>query len=311
MPKNNQIRPDPSNSPLAKWFAKNQGTLTLETAVSGAIQDLLTKTGQLNPPVALKAIATLRGIVRTIYSAKITGFGRLEPTREGFVVLLEKNWHWIRRREWWAHEIAHTFFFNLESRPPQKLLTTVGKDEELICDLLAREILIPAAFLKSADTTLGPPSIFELRRLCKLFQTTTSTMCRRLICDLKIWNAIMLFCETRQHMFPASKQVRNPGQALRIVHTIGPKSPGNFVPLNKRVEQIAVINEAFTKRRFVAGLASFHQFGELIGEREIQALHMVSGPTGRPGVMVMITSYQPFQQRRVPEAKSDQLSLLF
>jgi hypothetical protein len=298
---------------LAKWFTKKYGPLSLETAISGVVQDLLAKTNQANPPVALKPIASLRAIARTIYSARIAGLGRLDPTSEGFVVLLERNWHWLKRREWWAHEIAHTFFYDIAPRPPRRLIPT-AEEEELICDLLAREFLIPSAFLNCSDTTPRSPSFLELRRLCKLFQTTTSTMSLRLISDLKIWNAIVLFCEDRQHMFPASKQIRNPGRALRVVHTIGPGSSGSFVPLNKRVDEIVIIHNAFTERRFFKGSVSFDNFGDLNGEKEVEAFPIISGSTGNPGVMVMIksshTSHTP-KQRDVANVDTKELSFHF
>lgn len=288
MPKKRQIREDPNNGSVAKWFAKQHGALGLKSAVVTITKDLLAKTNQTRPPVDLKPIASLRAVYRTVYTARNEGCARLQSTPEGFVILLQKHWHWIIRRDWWAHEIAHTFFYDIESLPPKRLIETSGKDEEFICDMLARELLIPYSFLTSSDVMLGAPSIFELRRLSKLFKTTVSTMSHRLICDLMLWDAIVFFCEYREHLFPKSKQVENPESALRIVNRIAPRKPGYFAPLNKRVGNIAIIRNALIERRFIKDLVSFEDFGDLSGEKEVEAIPIISGSNGQPGVMVII-----------------------
>ena len=265
---------------VSRWFAEVNGCYDITSAISRSIEQLLSASGQTAPPVSLGIIAGERGVVRTVYASGIRSGGRLVPGAEGFVISLQKGAHWYTQKEWWAHEIAHTFFFDIHARPPKRLLADSGAEEEAICDLLAQELVAPTRFLKETSCSRHP-SLLELEKLCRLFETTYSTMSKRILRDLELWPpAVVVLCEQCEHLFPRSKVVNHPEVLLRVTRSFGPGRPGFFVPRNKIVEKMPVFSEAFNKGRFAEGLVTFKRFGDIRGTRRVEAMPFCKGERG-------------------------------
>ena len=77
------------------------------------------------------------------------GIGELKVEDSGFVIAVnrEKNKEFIdnkRERFTIAHEIAHTFFYNIAETPPQRRLSPQSDNsDEKLCNRLAAAILLP------------------------------------------------------------------------------------------------------------------------------------------------------------------------
>jgi hypothetical protein len=122
--------------------------------------------------------------------------GRIRPSADGFTVEIAPS-PLKRQRFTLAHEIGHTYFYDLKSSPPQRILYDDSKDEETFCNLFATEILMPAhmvqAELKRLEGNydkLTPLDYFE--RLARKFNVSIETMTRRLIEDLELFHGIAL-----------------------------------------------------------------------------------------------------------------------
>jgi Zn-dependent peptidase ImmA (M78 family) len=273
---------NPEANRLNRWFAEVNGCYSTASAIERVGEQLLGASGQVVPPVDLAKIADLRRIVQTIYEASLGTSATLETTKDGFVVALNGKAHWYFRREWWAHEIAHTFFYDPESRPPRRLFGFTP-EEELLCDRIARELLIPTRFLSDAMRD-QKPSIRELRRLSKLFQVSLSTMSRRLTVDLEFWNAVILICEKR---LPISARTKEQSNVLRITHCVGPVRKGYFAPPDKRVEKIKVIVDAFSAEGVVEGEVQLERFGDLTGTFRAEAVALPARGNTDPRVLAV------------------------
>lgn len=273
------------NGPIAHWFAQTYGCYDAVSAIRKVVAHALDLSHQSTAPVNLDKVSATRSIVRTLYASSLKTCARLQPTNNGFVVALQKDPHWYTRKEWWAHEIAHTFFYDVAAHPPRRLIAAGSREEESLCDLIGRELIIPTSFLKESAIDSNP-SISELRRLCKLFRSTLSTMARRLLVDLELWEAVFVVCEKRRSLC-ATSRIENQIATLRIVQRIGPIKKGRFVPLNKRVEEMPVIGDAFRLNRFVEGTVIFDRIGDLRGPMKIEAAPLPINDQGNQRVMAL------------------------
>jgi hypothetical protein len=82
----------------------------------------------------------------------------LVPDIRGFSIRVAAKRSSARRRASIAHEIAHTFFFDVSSSPPVRALarTTSGvtaRKEEEVCWAFARELLLPAELMPAVQRT--------------------------------------------------------------------------------------------------------------------------------------------------------------
>lgn len=161
----------------------------------------------------LKKLLSYRNITKVSFE-KSTVRGRLRINVKGFELILSE---YLREklndlRFVVAHEIAHTYFFDINSSPPKHLIfhSQGSNDLEYACNIIARSLLLPKSQIKNEHqkflTTLGEskfqqraflPFIFET---AKKFQVNWSLVLTRFIDDLKLHpNIIILeFREPRQ-----------------------------------------------------------------------------------------------------------------
>ncbi|MEW6216351.1 MAG: ImmA/IrrE family metallo-endopeptidase [Candidatus Bipolaricaulota bacterium] len=131
----------------ASWSA-------VRTSLLAAADALRSLSGQVTLPVELGRIMSERR-VRSIDVAPLSGAdGRLVPDGEGFRILVSQDTGEVRRRATIAHELGHTFFFDLRSGRPERLPRSRGRAsrfhvrEEDICWAFAAELLMPQGLVE-------------------------------------------------------------------------------------------------------------------------------------------------------------------
>lgn len=184
------------DSVLLKWLRSRYGNGPPELIARRISEQLLGDTRQTVPPVNLRLLFGRRRIKGYAVS-KMEEDGRLLVNRDGFKIEVKDSWE-TRTRFTLAHEIGHTFFYDLDRHPPQRLLqSTHLKDEEAFCSILAAELLMPAQMVatelgkQEGWGDLTDPTVV-LRRLADLFKVSLEAMTRRIIEDLKAVNGVVM-----------------------------------------------------------------------------------------------------------------------
>jgi len=182
---------------LAKGLFRNSRDLSISEvrkAILSAAEDMLKQTNQ-GIPLDPKSIAPLRRI-RTIIETELSVDAILIPEVGGFAVKIQKDLHPFKKRYAIAHEIGHTFFFNIEVDPPRREFeyqkSSYWVQEELSC-AIAREILVPRfSLLPLVENGRIQPSVNALRYLSALYQVSFDVLRMRLINDLPLWDCVVL-----------------------------------------------------------------------------------------------------------------------
>ena len=132
---------------------------------------------------------------------KIDGY--LDVRAQGFSIVVNKNLGETRKRSVIAHELGHTFLFDIQSNPIKpyiQLDQAMKKRWESIEGLayeIGRQILVPKMLLeKCSYLTPSPRSFKKLRRI---FNVTIDIMARRLIHDLKFWDVFVFVSNFNQN----------------------------------------------------------------------------------------------------------------
>ena len=177
----------------ANLFAKNPVEAILFHA-----QMLLIESGMSDPPFSPAVYAPFRNIKEVLYK-DIKVDGRLIPVVDGFVVELRKDRPKERMNFTFAHEIAHTFFY--ESVPTIKYRTVENnypqhdEDEEKLCNIAASELLMPTPIFSKIVKDFSP-SPQSLQKIAQIFETSiTATLVK--INSLKLWNANFILWKSR------------------------------------------------------------------------------------------------------------------
>ena len=121
----------------------------------------------------LMALGKLQGIVEYKFKEPLASEGVITPLRTGgFSVQVARSDRSNRARYTLAHEIAHTFFYDLSHKPPERLtpynssqtasreIRSATQLEERFCDAFAAELLFPREAAKielGASARIGDP----------------------------------------------------------------------------------------------------------------------------------------------------------
>jgi Zn-dependent peptidase ImmA (M78 family) len=175
------------------WGSPDLALREVRNAILLIVSDLIKHTNQ-EIPVDLKPIAPLRKI-RNIMETEISVDGILIPENGGFTIKVRENIHPFKKRFAIAHEMGHTFFFNIEVDPPRREFAFQDSNywvqEEFACRI-AREILVPSfsvCSLIASEKLL--PSISGLRYLSALYQVSYDVLRFRLVNDLPLWDCVI------------------------------------------------------------------------------------------------------------------------
>jgi hypothetical protein len=166
----------------------------VKRAILLTVDDLLIRTNH-GIPVDLKPLAFLRKINR-IWETELSVDAILIPEYGGFLAKVRKKLHPFKKRFAIAHEIGHTFFFNIEIDPPRREFayqkSNYWVQEEFSC-AIAREILVPRfSIIPIVEKEHVRPSLAALRYLSALYQVSFDVLRTRLINDLPLWDCIFM-----------------------------------------------------------------------------------------------------------------------
>jgi Zn-dependent peptidase ImmA (M78 family) len=189
---------------------------------------LILESGMKVPPFSPMVYAPLRRIKEVLYS-NINVDGRLIPVSDGFVIELRKDRPTERKNFTFAHELAHTFFF--ETVPSTKYRNLDSEyhkhddEEEKLCDIAASELLMPAHVFSKVIKDFVP-SAEAVQEIAQLFETSLLATIIK-IHVLNLWDASFVLWKLKNKTLepswlarPKKGMIRSPG--IEMVN--GPKS---------------------------------------------------------------------------------------
>lgn len=175
-----------------------------ERAVYLLTQELCKGVKRSQIPLDLNLLLPRRRVKSPVkYLDELKCDGQIRPFgpnyEAGFTIALSRNSRSYRWRFTLAHELFHTFFYELV--PEIKFSPhTTDLEEERLCNLGAAELLLPKSEVKKHSKGM-PPSLESLRTLAKKFQVSTQAMLLRLK-DLSLWtSALTIWRPTSSHSF--------------------------------------------------------------------------------------------------------------
>lgn len=170
-----------TNPLIISWLLTHYGFSSVEQWIENTVKYLLDSTNQTSPPINLELLFNLR---------------KISEHRKGY------SYNKWEIRFTLAHEIAHTFWFDLSTSPPRKTFPSVSKFvSETLCNRIAAEILMPKSMVQKFLTKQTPiiENRFNIQQFRKLvldlveyFNLSPNVVTRRLVEDLNLWNMLVL-----------------------------------------------------------------------------------------------------------------------
>lgn len=175
-----------------------------------AIERLINESGVSRPPLDLYPLAT-RARIHTLKYRRMLSDGLVRPDTQGFTVFLNAKNEGdfdiaagsrpqlsLRQRFTFAHELAHTLFFDCSVTPPREAVPADCEPIlEQLCQLGAGLFLIPEHLLR---IELGRSRrIDSLQQICdvaNVFQTSLEVLLRRVdsLEEFKATDKMLLLC---------------------------------------------------------------------------------------------------------------------
>ncbi len=174
---------------------------SVKAAIKFEVGRLWTASGRLGPPFDPLRIASFRRVTE-IAEVSLARDAALVPGPMGFQLKLRPGLGNHRRRSAIAHEIGHTFFYNLRPTVPEHAIRRSERNlsndhEEWLAQRIGREILIPSAALERELDLLDCPSIVAFGTLCERFDVSPDIMAWRLFRDLGAWDVLFVLATAR------------------------------------------------------------------------------------------------------------------
>jgi hypothetical protein len=174
---------------LFEWIDR----VTLET---------LRKVGQGDPPIEVSGeLLRSRRIESVDFVRSLPERARLEVHGNKFAVKIDSRFsrsiRW--KRFLLAHELAHTFFYEIDADPIRTALILRPGDAALewLCSYIAKCLLMPTGALqnifRSEGMETGTLDLAVLLKLSQRFQLPWSIVAERLVEDTGLWQAILLY----------------------------------------------------------------------------------------------------------------------
>ena len=187
------MMPDRNIDPVVGEFLRKCETKDPREAMKEKVRQLKAEhlsSAADSVPVDAGSIARLCGVHVCVVSDLSRGGRRearavLSPIAGGFRVLLSESFSESSRNMTIAHEIAHTFFYDIVGRVPQRPygLSPTALEEEL-CEFGARTIMLPeeyfAAYFSSEVTSISE-ALYSAARFARV---TLRAAAQRLVEDL-------------------------------------------------------------------------------------------------------------------------------
>lgn len=187
---------DNSESLLVRRFVERSGfaPASAECVMASLVETVLRKTR--TRPQQLESALRDRNIQQVEFLHNLSCEGSLEPVgtefRQGFVMRLKKSAADVRIRFTMAHELCHTFFYELV--PELKFAPHETDDEEeRLCNLGAAAFLLPTSALRRRVKKLQP-RLETLELLSTEYRVSIPTMLLRLRalglwhCEVSLWH---------------------------------------------------------------------------------------------------------------------------
>lgn len=167
------------------WYKHYFATRDVWPHLRGQLQDMMADGNACTAPVDILELARRRRIteVRRVSLASRRQFdARLTVAPDGFQVIVNADHPLVRQRFSVAHEIVHTFFYDVAASPPVRLAPQGDHAEEILCNKGAIELLVPTVTLEASQQLMYRTAQSVLR-LADEFEVSPQAMSRRLVDD--------------------------------------------------------------------------------------------------------------------------------
>ncbi len=162
--------------------------------------NFLVETEQTTPPFSITKFLPHRNI-KALHDENLSLTGKIEKKQNGF--LLKLNPKKIKSGQYYnfvlAHEIAHTFFYDVNSPEPIDISGLVPSSFylEYLCNKIARYLLIPAKSIEEEIENIPSIESYEFNLsyvsiLLEKYNTSSFTFLTRIIVDEPLWNAVFI-----------------------------------------------------------------------------------------------------------------------
>ena len=153
--------------------------------------------GENKPPFLINQNFIRNGCKAYIEEVDNVKCARMEVKDDAFIISINKNLRNTQKRTYLAHELGHTFLYNLDKIPIEPyyarersldlvLENVYTYDEGLVYEI-GRFLLIPSNILENYIPRIA--SINDFIRACETFVTTKDVMVRKLFWDIYEWNS--------------------------------------------------------------------------------------------------------------------------
>lgn len=177
-------------------------------------ESLVRLSRQTGPPYRPAVYAELQR-VDWITQKRMDIEGRLVPSNNGFTIELRSDRSHERKNFTCAHEVAHTFFYELVPSIKYGNLTSTrivqDNEEEYLCNIAASELLMPRCSIIRISGDYAPSPLSVLR-IAQIYETSLVATVIRLL-TLGIWEAKFVLWEFSVDSLKA-KWLAQPRRAL-------------------------------------------------------------------------------------------------
>lgn len=195
---------DPAEEWLAQYWlgnlysslSRDETANKIKERLDEYIYHLLETTRQYKPPYNPDLLFEDRKILKKIETQLPSNrSGILIPTLGGFIMKIKSDEHKYRRRFSIAHEIGHTFFYDITQNIPiirfNKSKSRYWVQEDY-ANQIAGTMLLPEPSLKKVIIdNKKPPSLDAFEYLRKLYQVSYDVLHRRIVRYVDIWDCII------------------------------------------------------------------------------------------------------------------------
>jgi len=205
--------------------------------VENVLQEYARQLGGLSAPISIRQLASVRSIRDIVVSDSVDGDANLIPTNGGFLLKVRKRQWRKRMRFSCAHEIAHTFFYDVSKPVPTRPLGSLMSDEEEeLCDIAAAELLMPSQLIRRYTSRIKEKELTckHILHLSDKFMVSQQSIARKLWKDLSLWSRTLII----GWRFSQNKK------ELKIDWFQKPREFRGFIPLSKRAHPQSLIYEA-------------------------------------------------------------------
>lgn len=326
---------------LIERLIRESGAADAEAAIRQSARALIdlyhAQIGDVEMPLNVEVLASLRGITKSDLPPVHSDDAELVPDGQGGVEFrVNPDRPETRQRFSVAHEIAHTFFPDYETktwcRTDAKYRCRDNPDDyvEMLCDIGASELLMPLPWF--ATDILAVESAENLSGIVRRYHASREAVLRRfaeihpravaavfLSWKLKPTQQSTIGRLEQPNLFgldPAEEARR--AKKLRIDYTIPSvsfRTGGHFLPSDKSVENNGPLYDAAISRRGCEGECDL-DLGQASGRYRVIALPVWTeiaelGPNGENAVAAIIEPLQVKPPKRKKGSTSDTARQLF